>query len=105
MNPAVVLPAGGGFGASTIPLTGCAVEGVGSEFNGTEFVTGTVEAVGETLLGLPKTLLSGCGMLGGVEGAGGAPGATAGTAVAGPMVWACVTPPGSTRSGSVSVAS
>ena len=69
MNPAVVLPAGGGFGASTIPLTGGAVEGVGSVFSGTEFVTGTVEAVGEMLPGLPNTLLEGCGMLGGIEGA------------------------------------
>ena len=68
VNPAVVLPAGGGFGASTIPLTGCAVEGVGKEFSGTEFVTGAVDTVGETLLGLPSTLFPGCGMLGGVEG-------------------------------------
>ena len=70
VNPAVVLPGGGGFGASTMPLTGCAVDGVGSEFRGTEFVTGMVEAVGETLLGLPSTLFSGWGILGGVEGAG-----------------------------------
>jgi hypothetical protein len=69
VNPAVVLPAGGGFGASTIPLTGGAVEGVGKELNGTEFVTGAVETVGETLLGLPNTLFDGCGILGGLDGA------------------------------------
>ena len=69
VNPAVVLPAGGGFGESTIPLTGGAVEGVGSVSRGTEFVTGAVETVGETLLGLPSTLFDGCGMLGGVDGA------------------------------------
>jgi hypothetical protein len=32
-------------------------------------VTGAVETVGETLLGLPSTLFDGCGMLGGVDGA------------------------------------
>ena len=68
MNPAVVLPAGGGLGASTMPLTGGATEGVGSVFRGTESVTGAVETVGEMLLGLPSTLFNGCGMLGGVEG-------------------------------------
>lgn len=109
VNPAVVLPAGGGFGALTIPVDGGAVEGVGSELNGTELVTGSVDAVGETLLGLPRTLLAGCGMTGGVEDGGVAfevlvadaeivP-AAAGFAGAG-----CV-PGGSGSSGSVSVMS
>lgn len=69
MNPAVVLPAGGGFGASTIPRTGGTVEGVGSVLIGTEFVTGSVDAVGDTFVGLPSTLSAGCGITGGDDGA------------------------------------
>ena len=67
---AVVLPAGGGFGASTIPLTGWAVEGVGNVLTGTEFVAGSVDGVGDTFVGLPSTLFAGCGMLGGVDAEG-----------------------------------
>jgi hypothetical protein len=100
---AVVLPAGGGFGAFTIPLTGCAVEGVGRVLTGTELVTGRVEAVGETLVGLPSTLFGGCGMLAGVEGVGDV---VAGTEAVGAAVCDCVTGcAGSGSSGSVSVTS
>ncbi len=53
----VVLPGGGGLGASTMPAVGGAVEGVGSESSGTELVVGKVDAVGEVLAGLPFTLL------------------------------------------------
>src|SRR5665213_603324 len=60
-------PGGGGLGASTMPLAGGVVLGVGMVSIGTEFVTGNVDAVGEVLLGLPFTLLAGCGMLGGTE--------------------------------------
>ena len=60
-------PGSGGFGASTMPLAGGAVLGVGMESLDTEFVTGNVDAVGEVLVGLPFTLLAGCGMLGGTE--------------------------------------
>lgn len=105
VKPAVVLPAGGGFGASTIPFTGGAVEGVGNEFTGTEFVTGTVDAVGETLFGLPRTLFAGWGIAGEADGA----------ALAAPPEAACVpagfaaeeddAAPGSASSGSDSVAS
>lgn len=107
VNPAVVLPAGGGLGASTIPLTGCAVEGVASVLSGTEFVTGRVDTVGDTLFGFPNTLFAGCGTLGAVDGAAGgvpeaAEGAPAGGAVgAGDGGRA----PGSGSSGSVSVTS
>ena len=111
MNPAVVLPAGGGLGASTIPLTGGATEGVGRVLSGTEFVTGAVETVGEMLLGFPSTLFDGCGMLGGVEGTEAAFGAVAvaGAALAAGAevcAWTGVgAAPGSGSSGSVSVAS
>ena len=101
VKPAVVLPAGGGFGASTIPFTGGAVEGVGNEFTGTEFVTGTVEAVGETLFGLPSTLFAGCGILGGVVGEPG----LAALPEAGFVVIGFVAPPANGSSGSDSVAS
>ncbi len=53
----VVLPGGGGFGASTIPELDGVVEGVGRELIGTEFVVGSVDAVGDELLELPFTLL------------------------------------------------
>jgi hypothetical protein len=110
VNPAVVLPAGGGFGASTIPLTGGGVEGVGSELSGTEFVAGIVETVGETLFGLPSTLFAGCGMLGGVDGGvDGAAGFLAWPAAAGVALAigdeAGGAAPGSGISGSASVAS
>ena len=59
VKPAVVEVAGGGLGASTMPLTGGAVDGVGRLLTGTEWVAGSVEAVGETLFGLPSTLLAG----------------------------------------------
>ena len=59
---AVSDPAGGGFGASTIPSVEGVVEGVLTESSGTEFVVGKVEAVGDVLLGLPFTLLKGCGI-------------------------------------------
>jgi len=36
----VVLPAGGGLGASTMPLVDCAVDGVGTESRGCELVVG-----------------------------------------------------------------
>ena len=92
---AVVLPAGGGFGASTIPLTGGAVEGVGRVLTGTEFVTGNVDGVGETLFGLPSTLFAGCGMVGGADGT---------WVVAVPGAPGCAAPVNGS-SGSVSVAS
>ena len=38
----VVLPGGGGLGASTIPVLDGVVEGVGSALNGTESVVGSV---------------------------------------------------------------
>ena len=100
VNPAVVLPDGGGLGESTIPLTGCAVEGVGNVLIGTEFVTGAVETVGETLFGLPSTLFGGCGMLGGVEGA-----LLAGGAIAVDVAGVACGVPGSGSSGSISVTS
>jgi len=64
----VVLSAGGGLGASTMPAVEGVVEGVGTESIGTELVVGNVEAVGEVLEGLPLMLFSGCGMLTGPEG-------------------------------------
>ena len=108
VKPAVVLPAGGGFGASTIPLTGCAVEGVGNVLAGTEFVTGSVDAVGETLFGLPSTLFAGCGMLGGLDGDGVVFGDVAAELI--PVLTGCAGvedggAPGSGSSGSVSVTS
>jgi len=63
----VVLPGGGGFGASTIPELGGVVEGEGTESSGTELVVGKVEAVGEVLLELPFTSLAGGGMLPGPD--------------------------------------
>jgi hypothetical protein len=63
----VVLPGGGGFGASTIPWLGGVVEGEGTVSNGTELVVGNVEAVGEVLLELPFTSLAGGGMLPGPD--------------------------------------
>ena len=62
---AVSEPAGGGLGASTMPLVGGVVEGVAMESIGTELVVGYVAAVGEVLLGLPLTLLIGRGSAGG----------------------------------------
>jgi hypothetical protein len=59
---AVSDPAGGGFGASTMPLVEGVVEGVLTASSGTELVVGSVDAVGEVLFGLPLTLLNGCGM-------------------------------------------
>ena len=53
----VVLPGGGGFGASTIPEVDGVVEGDGIVSIGTELVVGKVDAVGEVLAGLPFTLL------------------------------------------------
>ena len=64
----VVLPGGGGFGASTIPEVDGVVEGDGIVSIGTELVVGKVDAVGEVLLGLPFTLFSGCGTLPGPDG-------------------------------------
>lgn len=58
----VVLPGGGGFGASTMPEVDGVVDGAGTESSGTELVVGNVDAVGEVLDGLPFTLLSGCGI-------------------------------------------
>ena len=62
----MVLPGGGGLGESTMPDEDGVVDGVGIESMGTDWVVGRVEADGEVLAGLPFTLLSGCGMLGGV---------------------------------------
>lgn len=55
----VVLPGGGGLGASTMPGVEGVVEGVGTESSGTEWVVGSVDAEGEVLDGLPLTLFSG----------------------------------------------
>ena len=63
----LTVPGSGGLGASTMPLTGGVVLGVGIESMGTESVTGSVDAVGEVFDGLPLTLFAGRGMLGGTE--------------------------------------
>jgi hypothetical protein len=63
----VVLPGGGGLGASTIPVLEGVVEGVGSELSGTELGVGSWDAVGDVLFSLPFTLLYGCGTLTGQE--------------------------------------
>jgi hypothetical protein len=55
----VVLPGGGGLGASTMPEVEGVVEGVGIESRGTELVVGKVDAVGEVFDGLPFTLFKG----------------------------------------------
>ena len=82
----MVLPGGGGLGASTIPEVEGVVEGVGTESSGTEWVVGSVDAEGEVFAGLPLTLLSGCGEFAGpvvrVVGAG------AGWGVVAVMGWA-----------------
>ena len=62
----VVLPAGGGLGASTMPEVEGVVDGVGTESVGTETVTGSVAAVGEVFVGLPFTLFKGWGILWGL---------------------------------------
>jgi len=68
----VVLPGGGGFGASTMPCAGCAaVDGVGIMSLDTEFVVGSVAAVGDVFDGLPSGLFNGWGTLGGMEVEGG----------------------------------
>lgn len=59
----MVLPAGAGLGASTMPEAGGVVDGVGTESVETESVTGSVAAVGEVFVGLPFTLFKGWGML------------------------------------------
>lgn len=109
VNPVVVLPGGGGLGASTIPLTGCAVEGAGNVLIGTEFVTGNVDAVGETLFGLPSGLPVRLFCIWpGLGGAGAAFGALAvgAEATVAPVGCACEgCGPGRGSSGSVSVTS
>ena len=55
----MVVPGGGGLGASTMPLEDGVVEGVGSVSVGTELVVGKVDAVGLVLAGLPLTLFMG----------------------------------------------
>jgi len=55
----VVVPGGGGLGASTMPELEGVVEGCGRESVETELVVGKVDAVGLVLVELPLTLFRG----------------------------------------------
>ena len=55
----MVVPGGGGLGASTMPELEGVVEGCGRESVETELVVGKVDAVGLVLVELPLTLFRG----------------------------------------------